>query len=125
MNLSGTSLPRSLCFGFEVNIAQSSGECPGASTTFREGLDEGGLSDEGAMEEFESTLVGGTRSMEAAEGGGRSAVPLVGRGGGGIELNLGGFKRGGSSVGGVGGAGFVGATGPPFCCADFWTRGDF
>ena len=65
--------------------------------TFLEGLDGGGISDEGAMEEFESTFVGATRSMEAADGGGRSAVLFVGRGGAGIELNVGGFKRGGSS----------------------------
>ena len=51
MSLSGTSLPRSLWSGFEVSAAQSSGECPGASMTFREGLDGGGIVGEGAMEE--------------------------------------------------------------------------
>ena len=121
MKLSGTSLPRSLWFGFEVNAAQSSGECPGSSTTFREGFDGGGISDEGAMEEFERTFVGGTRSKEAAEGGGRSAVPFVGRGGGGMEANVGGLKRGGSSAGFVAGAGLGSPTGRPFCCDDFWT----
>lgn len=102
-----------------MSAAQSSGECPGARTTFREGLDDGGLSDEGAMEEFTRAFVGGTRSIEAAEGGGRSAVPFVGRGGGGIELNVGGFKRGGSSEGVGIGEGLVGTTGLLFSCGDF------
>ena len=102
-----------------MSAAQSSGECPGARTTFREGLDGGGLSDEGAIDEFARTFVGGTRSMEAAEGGGRSAVPFVGRGGGGIGLNVGGFKRGGSSEGVGAVAGLVDTTGLPFCCGDF------
>jgi len=96
MKLSGTSLPRNLLLGFDVSIAQSSGECPGASMTFLEGLDEEGASDEGAMEVFERTFVSGTRRVEAAEGGGRRALPFVGRGGGGMELKVGGFSRGGS-----------------------------
>ena len=56
--------------------------------------------------------------MEAAEGGGRSAVPSVGRGGGGIRLNVGGFKRGGSSEGNVTSVGVVDATELPLCCGD-------
>ena len=126
MKLSGTSFPRSLWFGFEVNAAQSSGEWPGASITFREGLEEGGgIGDEGAMEEFERTFVGGTRSMEAADGGGRSAVQFVGRGGGGMALKVGGFNRGGSCEGVViGTAGFEGSMGLPFGCGRFRNRRD-
>lgn len=123
IKLSGTSLPRSLWFGFDVNVAQSRGECPGARTTFRDALLGGGISDEGAMDEFERTFVGGTRSMEAAEGGGRSAVPFVGRGGGGMGLKVGGFKRGGSSGDTVVSAGFAAVAGRPFFCAGFWARG--
>ena len=100
--------------------AQSSGECPGASTTLREGFGGGGISDEGAMDEFDRTFVGGTRSMEAAEGGGLRAVPFVGRGGGGVGLNVGGFSRGGSSEGMVVGGGFGGAMGLPFSFGEFW-----
>lgn len=72
------------------------------------------------MEEFERTFVGGTRSMEAAEGGGRSAVPFVGRGGGGMRLKVGGFKRGDSSGDTEVDAGFAGAVGRPFSWAGFW-----
>jgi hypothetical protein len=57
--------------------------------------------------------------MEAAEGGGRSAVPFVGRRGGGIGLDVGGFKRGGSGEGVGVSAGLVGTTGLPFCCVEF------
>lgn len=48
----------------------------------------------GAMEEFERTLVVGTRREDAAEGGGRSA-PFPGRGGAGMLPNVGGLRRGG------------------------------
>lgn len=53
-----------------------------------------GKPSEGAIDVFESTLVCGTRSDAAADGGGRTEV-LEGLGGAGIELNVGGFKRGG------------------------------
>ncbi len=52
----------------------------------------------GAMEEFERTLVGGTRREDAAEGGGRSA-PFPGRGGASMLPNVGGLRRGG--LGGI------------------------
>jgi len=83
-------------------MAQSSGEWPGARTTFREGLEEGTgrVEEDGAMEALERTFVGGTRSMDAAEGVGRRTVPLFGRGGGGMELKLGDFSLGGSGIGG-------------------------
>lgn len=98
-------------------MAQSSVECPGARMTFREGLVGGSMSEDGAMDEVESTFVGGTRSMEAAEGGGLNAAPFVGRGGGGIALKVGAFKRGGSSDWIVVGAG------TPFPCGAFWAGG--
>lgn len=72
--------------------------------------------DEGAIEVFESTFVGGTRSIEAAEGGGRNAEPLVGRGGGGMELNVGGFRRGGSIMDGTVVVRFAGSIACPFGC---------
>lgn len=97
MKLSGTSLPRSLWFEFEVNAVQSSGQCPGASTTFREGLDGGGISDEGAREEFERTFVGGNAKHE----GGRRRWSERST----IGLNVGGFNRGGPSDGADVGAG--------------------
>ena len=104
-------------------MAQSSGECPGLSMTLRDGLEAEGARDEGAIAVFESIFVGGTRSIEAAEGGGRRALPFVGREGGAMELNVGGFSRGGSVgviVGGCGGV-IEGATGTPLCCGSFWT----
>jgi len=52
------------------------------------------MEDVGAMEEFERTLVGGTRREDAAEGGGRRA-PFPGRGGAGMLPNVGGLRRGG------------------------------
>lgn len=64
--------------------------------TFREGFDDEGVSNEGAIEVFARTFVGGTRRVEAGEGDGRRALPNVGRGGGGMELKVGGFNRGGS-----------------------------
>lgn len=56
------------------------------------------MRDDGAMDVFGRTFVIGTRSEEAAEGGGRRAPP----GRGGAELNVGGFNRGGLL--GLGGA---------------------
>ena len=56
------------------------------------------MSDEGAIEALERTFVAGTRSDEAADGGGRTGMPLLGRGGAGIELRVGGFRRGGLDV---------------------------
>lgn len=95
------SLPRSVCFGFEVSTAQSSGEWPGASMTFFDGLDgswriieDVGIrppEDSGAREAF-----AGTRRLEAEEGGGareEGAERVFGRRGGG-----GGMARGAASV---------------------------
>jgi hypothetical protein len=53
------------------------------------------MSAEGAIEVFERTLVAGTRSDDAADGGGRTDKPLLGRGGAGMEPKVGGFRRGG------------------------------
>ena len=46
------------------------------------------------MDVLESTFVCGTRSEAAADGGGRTEL-LDGRGGAGIDPNVGAFRRGG------------------------------
>ena len=54
------------------------------------------MRDEGAIEVLFSTLVCGTRSVEAADGGGRKADPLAIRDDGGArEPAVGGLRRGG------------------------------
>ena len=63
--------------------------------TLREGFDGGGMREEGAIEAFERTLVGGIRSMEAADGGGRSGALFLGRGAAGITPMVGAFNGGG------------------------------
>ena len=95
MRFSGTSLPRSRLFGFEVSAAQSSGEWPGSRMIFREARLPGGMIEEvGAIDAFGRTFVGGTRREAAAEGGGRR-TPFPGRGGADILPNVAGFRRGG------------------------------
>jgi hypothetical protein len=95
----GASLPRSLLLGFEVRAAQSSGEWPGVSVTCFERLAGVGVRREGAKAAVERVFVAGTRRDAAAEGGGRRGALVEGRGGGGIELNVGGFNAGGLRVG--------------------------
>ena len=67
-----------------------------------------GKPSEGAIDVFESTLVCGTRSDAAADGGGRTEV-FEGLGGAGIDPNVEGFKRGGLEdfSGGTGGGGIM------------------
>lgn len=63
--------------------------------TFSERLLFCGMMEEvGAIDVFESTFLTGTRRDADADGGGRKAVP-PGRGGAGMLLNVGGFRRGG------------------------------
>ena len=97
----GASLPRSLLLGSEVSAAQSSGEWPGVSVTWREDLVEFAVRPEGAKAALEKFFVGGTRSDAAAEGGGRSGALAEGRGGGSMELKVGGFNCGGLFTGGA------------------------
>ena len=60
---------------------------------------------DGAKAAVERVFVTGTRREDAAEGGGRRGALFEGRGGGGIELNVGGFNAGGLWVGAVDGTG--------------------
>lgn len=101
MRFGGTSAPRKKVGvgGFAVRCAQSRGEWPGSRRTFLEGRAEGASVEiEGARDELDGfrELDGGTRNVEAAEGGGRRVVdgfggalkvgrPVVGRGGGSIR----------------------------------------
>jgi hypothetical protein len=68
-----------------------------------------GVRREGAKAAVERVFVAGTRRDDAAEGGGRRGALFEGRGGGGIELNIGGFSAKGIWVGTANGtgAGFV------------------
>lgn len=67
--------------------------------TCRDRLAGAAVRREGANAAFERVFVGGTRREDAAEGGGRSGVFLDGRGGGGMELKVGGFSRRGLLAG--------------------------
>ena len=61
------------------------------------------MREDGAIEVLFSTLVCGTRSAEAAEGGGRKVDPLAMRDdGGGREPAVGGSRRGGDFERGMG-----------------------
>jgi hypothetical protein len=64
-----------------------------------------GVRREGAKAAVERVFVAGTRRDDAAEGGGRRGVLFEGRGGGGIELNVGGFSAKGVWVGAADGTG--------------------
>lgn len=81
----GTSTPRRNVEegGLVVRCAQSSGECPGSRSTFREGRDEGARVEvDGADREFVwDARPGGARSVDADDGGGRRVVILDGIGG--------------------------------------------
>jgi hypothetical protein len=101
----GASLPRSLLLGSDVRAAQSSGEWPGASVTCFERLAGVGVRREGAKAAVERVFVAGTRREDAAEGGGRRGALFEGRGGGGIQLNVGGFNAGELWVGAAEGMG--------------------
>ncbi len=84
-----------------MRAAQSSGEWPGVSVTWREDLAGFAVRREGAKAALEKFFVGGIRSDAAAEGGGRRGALVEGRGGGGMELKVGGFNFGGLLTGGV------------------------
>jgi hypothetical protein len=71
--------------GFRVNAAQSNGECPGSSTTLREGRFAGASVDVESDEAepgcgVPRNPVGGVRRSDAAEGGGLSELLVLGRG---------------------------------------------
>jgi len=113
----GRFAPRRWESGEALSAAQSSGEWPGVSWTFRDFFgrsveegereeDRGGVN-EGAIEVLRRTWVTGTRRDEAAEGGGRRGALFDGRGTGGADI-VEGFRRGGGmrveAVGFEGGA---------------------
>ncbi|KAG5295399.1 hypothetical protein I7I48_12277 [Histoplasma ohiense] len=81
MSVGGRFSPRSLWLGWEVNAAQSRGERPGSSATWRDGC---GLpwTRIGASVLDVRPRGRGPRRVEAADGGGRSGVFKEGRGGG-------------------------------------------
>lgn len=82
MRVGGRFAPRRLLFGFDVSAAQSSGEYPGSKIAFLAVVDGFSVSFVGASELLlVGRLPGGTRREEAADGGGRSALPALGRGG--------------------------------------------
>ncbi len=84
-----------------MRAAQSSGEWPGVSVSWREDLAGFAVRREGANAALEKFFVGGIRSDAAAEGGGRRGALVEGRGGGGMELKVGAFNVGGFLTGGA------------------------
>lgn len=102
-------MPRRYCEfdGSLISDAQSSGECPGSSCTFRVGLEAGGnVEDEAATFSAPIDWFLDPRKDEAAEGGGLRELVVVGSGrnaegltpGGGMRDAVAGF-RGGSIAG--------------------------
>ena len=81
MRVGGRFAPRRLLFGFAVSAAQSSGEYPGSKIAFFAVVDGFSVTCVGASELLlAARLPGGTRREAAADGGGRSALPPLGRG---------------------------------------------
>lgn len=73
--------------------------------TCREGFAGTSLKREGANAAVDKVFVVGTRREAAADGGGRRGALVDGRGGGGIELKVGGLSEGGLLLEGLCGAG--------------------